>query len=216
MIIEYFGHSCFKIRDDERSIVFDPFGKIGYELPMLVADYCVCSHEHYDHYAFDRVAGAVLVTDKNAAEFPFLRAVETRHDECGGRKRGKNAVFVYRSSDGLTFCHMGDIGEPITDELAEKIGKIDVLAIPVGGNYTIDAEEALRYVEKLKPKTVIPMHYKTRRSNVDIDGKEKFLALFGGDRIKTAACKIELESVGGDSSADKLIENVIDFDDYAF
>lgn len=216
MTIEYFGHSCFKICDDERSIVFDPFGDIGYELPWLVADYCVCSHEHYDHYAFGRVAGATLVTGKNAAEFPFFKAIATSHDECGGRKRGENTVFVYRSSDGTTFCHMGDAGERITDELAARIGKIDVLAIPVGGNYTIDAEEAFRYVEKLKPETVIPMHYKTRRSNVDIDGKERFLALFASDRIKKVACGAKLDITGGDSSSDKFIGKIIDFDDCAF
>lgn len=184
MVIKYFGHSCFKITDDDRTIVFDPFGDIGYKQEGVTADYCVCSHSHYDHNTLD------FVTAKNFAEndnLPsFLKAVRTFHDECGGAKRGVNDVLIYVGKDGTVFCHMGDVGERCLDEIVAKIGKIDVLAIPVGGNYTIDAECAAEYVKRLSPSVVIPMHYKTRRSNIDISEKREFLDLFESEKIVKA------------------------------
>lgn len=184
MIIKYFGHSCFKITDDDRTIVFDPFGNIGYKQEDVTADYCVCSHSHYDHNTLDFVKANIFAENDNLPS--FLKAVGTFHDECGGAKRGVNDVLIYSGKDGMVFCHMGDVGERCSDEIVAKIGKIDVLAIPVGGNYTIDAECALEYVKRLSPSVVIPMHYKTRRSNIDISEKCEFTGFFGHEKIVKA------------------------------
>lgn len=184
MIIKYFGHSCFKITDGDRTIVFDPFGNIGYKQEDVAADYCVCSHSHYDHNALDFVKAKNFVENDNLPS--FLKAVRTFHDECGGVKRGVNDVLIYGGKDGTVFCHMGDVGERCSDEIVAKIGKIDLLAIPVGGNYTIDAERAAEYVKRLSPSVVIPMHYKTRHSNIDISEKGEFLGLFESEKIVKA------------------------------
>lgn len=184
MIIRYFGHSCFKITDGDRTIVFDPFGDIGYKQEEVVADYCVCSHLHYDHNTLDFVKAKKYVEKGNLPS--FLKTVRTFHDDCGGAKRGVNDVTIYSGKDGTVFCHTGDIGERVSDEIVDKIGKIDVLAICVGGNYTIDAERAAEYVKRLSPSVVIPMHYKTRRSNIDISGKDEFLNLIGREKIVKA------------------------------
>ena len=111
-----------------------------------------------------------------------IRSLLTDHDKEGGRLRGQNLVFQYRL-DGVEVCHLGDIGEECNAMLAEALVPTNVLLIPVGGNYTINAEEAKEYVDKLMPDVVIPMHFKTEDCSLDIDGLDDFLDLFDKDEI---------------------------------
>ena len=215
MVIEYFGHSCFEITDGKRTIVFDPFGNIGYEQPRLTADYCVCSHKHYDHFSVEYVDCKQTITSDNCKEFDFLKAVDNFHDECGGKKRGANTVFIYKAEDGTTFCHMGDTGEKVNERLLFEIGKVDILAVPVGGNYTIDYKEALEYCKGIKPKIIIPMHYKTRRGDIDIAGKADFLAAFNKKDIMKADGKITV-TVDTLSAIDENNKTIVDFCDDRF
>ena len=215
MVIEYFGHSCFEITDGKRTIVFDPFGNIGYEQPRLTADYCVCSHKHYDHFSVEYVDCKQTITSDNCKEFDFLKAVDNFHDECGGKKRGANTVFIYKAEDGTTFCHMGDTGEKVNERLLFEIGKVDILAVPFGGNYTIDYKEALEYCKGIKPKIIIPMHYKTRRGDIDIAGKADFLAAFNKKDIMKADGKITV-TVDTLSAIDENNKTIVDFCDDRF
>ncbi len=175
MKIKYLGHSSFLITGKDKSVVTDPFGDIGYEIERVSADFCTVSHGHFDHNAVEKVNARKIITSSSDG---FL-AIETYHDPYLGAKRGKNTAFKF-SVDGVTFCHLGDVGEYFSDSLAEEIGEVDVLFIPVGGNYTINYAEAVRYVEGIKPKIVIPMHYKTSKSNIDIDSAEPFLKRMAG------------------------------------
>lgn len=178
MKIEYYGHSCFKITlSSGVSILTDPFEGIGYELPEnLQADILCVSHDHFDHANTAAVQAKYLIEDKGSYSVGGVKitAVERDHDEKNGELRGKNLVFVFET-DELTFCHMGDIGEPASGAWLDKLPRIDLLMIPVGGNYTIDALDAVKYVEKIKPAVVIPMHYKTSDCNIDIAGVDAFL-----------------------------------------
>lgn len=175
MIIRYLGHSSFYLRGARFSVVTDPFSDIGYELERVKADFCTVSHGHYDH---DNVSGVDVRNVIRSSEHGFL-AIKTYHDARSGALRGENTVFKFEM-DGIEFCHMGDVGEYCSTELVEQIGETDVLFIPVGGNYTIDYREAINYVEAIKPKIVIPMHYKTRSCTIDIDGVEKFARRIAG------------------------------------
>lgn len=170
MKIKYLGHSSFYISGDDKSVVTDPFEGIGYDMERVNADYCTVSHEHYDHNAVKRVNAKKVIL---RTEDGFL-TIDTYHDANLGKFRGKNAIFKF-TVEGVTFCHMGDIGEYYSDALIEEIGAVDVLLIPVGGNYTIDGKEAARYASALRAAITVPMHYKTPRSNVDISGAEDFL-----------------------------------------
>ena len=212
MKIEYFGHSCFRLTDDKRSVVFDPFGDIGYRQPKLKADYCVCTHKHYDHYATDYVDCKEVITGENADRFDFLSAISSWHDDCRGKKRGKNTIFIYHAEDGTIFCHMGDIGEPIPDPVC-KLADVDVLAIPVGGNYTIGAREAKKYCDLIAPKLIIPMHYKTARSNIDIAPKSEFLSLYGKYKIVKANRSLTIKGGCTDTG---LYGKIVDFNDDEF
>lgn len=184
MKITYLGHSCFFIRGS-LSVVTDPFSGIGYPLKRVKTDFLLSSHEHFDHNAIDGVDYVYKLTAPYAMKKeglkPFekidLTVIPSYHDDCKGKKRGVNMIYKF-TVDGVTFTHLGDLGEDFSSLLVEKIGKTDVLFIPVGGNYTIDYLTAKKYADSIDTKIVIPMHYKTERCTVDIDGAEDFLSLY--------------------------------------
>ncbi|MDE5990941.1 MAG: MBL fold metallo-hydrolase [Clostridia bacterium] len=188
MKIEWLGHSCFKLTESTgTTIVADPFDKsiVGFDMASASADVVTCSHQHKDHNAVVRVSGSPLVISE--CGFWEIKGVDissmhSYHDEKSGKKRGENCIFKYRM-DGVDLCHMGDIGEECTVRLAEGIGSVNVLMIPVGGNYTIDAKQAKEYVDIIMPDIVIPMHFKTSKSQVDIDKVDEFLDLFDEEQI---------------------------------
>ena len=170
MKIRYLGHSSFLLIGSDKSVVTDPFSGIGYDMERVTCDYCTVSHGHFDHSAVNFVNARKIITDSEDG----FAAIESYHDPKGGLERGKNKIFVF-SVDGIKFCHMGDVGEYFSERLADEIGSPDVLFIPVGGNYTIDYREAIKYADAIKAKITVPMHYKTAKSNLDIDGVQPFL-----------------------------------------
>ncbi len=178
MFIEYLGHSSFLISGEEYSVITDPFSGIGYTVKRVRADYCIVSHDHFDHnYVFGVDVGRVIKTSTER-----FRAVECFHDNDGGKQRGTNRIFCF-TLDGVNFCHTGDIGEDFNSEIVKQIGEVDILFIPIGGNYTIDAKEAKKYIDAINPKVVIPMHYKTPLSNLDISGLGEFYKLFEDAKV---------------------------------
>ncbi|MBE7084916.1 MAG: MBL fold metallo-hydrolase [Clostridiales bacterium] len=182
MNIEYLGHSCFRITTASgTTILTDPYTKVGYELPNnLTADIVTISHGHFDHNYIDGVKGAKAVVStagKRQLGDIFIDGFVCNHDEKGGALRGKNIVFTI-SVDGYKICHLGDIGETCTTEILEKIGKVDVLMLPIGGTYTIDGKQAKEYVDNIAPKLTIPMHYKPLDGALDIADEKAFLSLY--------------------------------------
>ena len=154
-IINY-GHACFKVIDDDVSIVFDPYrdnSVPGLKLPNnLKANYVFCSHDHYDHDAKNKIE--IVPTDKK------LNLVELvlPHDDCGGTKRGMSVARIIKFSD-YSICHMGDIGDVNAVLKCEQLKNIDVVLCPINGFYTIGAKEAALLKEKMGWKLLIPMHY---------------------------------------------------------
>ncbi|MDE7191829.1 MAG: MBL fold metallo-hydrolase [Clostridia bacterium] len=189
MKIEWLGHSCFKLTESTgTTIVTDPFDKeiVGFDMTKTTADVVTCSHQHKDHNAIVRVDGEPLVLSECGfweVKGVDISSVLSYHDDKLGKKRGENKIFKFRM-DGVDLCHMGDIGEECTVRLADGIGSVNVLMIPVGGNYTIDAKQAKKYVDIMMPDVVIPMHFKTSRSEVDIEKLDEFIDLFDEEQIK--------------------------------
>ena len=171
------GHACFKIKGENATIVMDPFKGIGLPEPSGPADVVLSSHGHGDHGATELIEGAQalkeFVGETNVAGVP-IKGVATFHDTEQGGQRGKNSVYVVEV-DGLRICHLGDLGHPLTSEQVNEIGEVDVLLIPVGGNYTIDAHVATQEVEKLAPKVAIPMHVKVPGLQVNVGPVDDFL-----------------------------------------
>ena len=177
--IRWHGHSCFEIKNDI-SIVTDPHdGKsIGIHAPSTTGDIILVSHDHYDHNSVKSVEkeGTKIITDsrKRTIEEVEIRGIESYHDECCGGKRGNNIIYKFKMDD-VNFCHLGDLGHVLDQDSVEKIGDVDILFIPIGGTFTIDAEKAWKVIKKIKPKITIPMHYKIGGLSLPIAGLDPFL-----------------------------------------
>ena len=154
-IINY-GHACFKIIDDDISIVLDPYqddSVPGMNLPENIkANYVFASHDHFDHNAVDKVE--IVPTDKPA---PMVEVV-LPHDKFGGTKRGMSIAHIFKFSD-YSICHMGDIGDKEAVLKCEELKDIDIVLCPINGYFTISAEDAIELQKKMGWKLLIPMHY---------------------------------------------------------
>ena len=197
------GQSCFQIsvsngKDHEATIVIDPFDeKIGLKVPSFSADILLVSHAHHDHnnVAAIKPFGVAqgegrpfLIESPGEYEVKgvFVQGIDSFHDDSEGKQRGKNTIYTIEA-ENMRFCHLGDFGQKqLTDEQLEKIGKVDILMIPVGGTFTIDGHEAAKVIGQIEPKIVVPMHYalalptgRQAKLKVEIDGVEKFLKAMG-------------------------------------
>lgn len=164
MEIEYNGHACFTIKTSLGTVITDPFGEeVPYPIKELRGDIVTVSHEHFDHNAVKRVKGNPYII-RSAGEYNqkgiIIKGFQAFHDKNKGTQRGQTIVFVIEAED-LKVCHLGDLGEILDDSKIKSIGDIDILLIPVGGFFTIEPEDAKILIEKMRPKIVIPMHYKT-------------------------------------------------------
>ena len=180
MKVKWLGHACFLITSEKGPrVITDPYGAMGglfYGPIKESADVVIITHDHADHNNAGAVAGAEVVKGpgiKKAKGVEFL-GIPTHHDASGGRERGENTVFCF-TLDGLRVCHLGDLGRQLSDAEAKQIGKVDILFIPVGGFYTVDARGASGVVGKLGPRVVFPMHYRTPRLTWSIAGVDRFI-----------------------------------------
>jgi len=181
MKIKWLGHSCFLItsRDGVR-IITDPYAVgegINYSPIKETADVVVVSHDHDDHSNVSAVKGTPEVVKgigiKTAKDVQF-RGIATYHDTSQGTQRGPNTVFCF-TIDDIKLCHLGDLGHVLSPGQVDEIGAVDILLIPVGGFYTINASVANQICDQLKPKIAIPMHFKTPYCAYPLTGVEDFL-----------------------------------------
>lgn len=159
------GHSSFTITNEKGTrIVTDPYGDgIGYKAQELYAEIVTVSHDHFDHNNLGAIkSNFTAIRERGTFKIDGIKikGTKTYHDPEAGALRGENTVYTYKI-DGVNVCHLGDLGHELSKDEIESIGKVDILMIPVGGLYTIDAEVAAKVVSQLNPKVVIPMHYKT-------------------------------------------------------
>lgn len=187
MKIKSYGHSCFLITADNGTrILTDPYDpSTGRELSDIACDAVTCSHDHFDHCYVKAASGSPAVINDNAEhdiQGVKIRAVDSFHDECGGAKRGPNIIYCYEI-DGIHLVHFGDLGADLTEEQCKKIGKADVIMLPVGGKFTIDAAQAMELVNKVDPHVIIPMHYQADFLSFEIGSLDAFLALANNIKI---------------------------------
>lgn len=182
MEIDWFGHACFRLRGREGTVITDPYSKdIGLSFPRPRADIVTISHDHPGHNFANGVKGEPRVLS-GPGEYEikniFVTGIPTLHDKKGGKDRGKNTVYVIEM-DGLTICHLGDLGHVPTQPQAEAFGNVNVLLVPVGGVSTINASEAAEIVSLLEPQLVIPMHYQLADLAFKLDPAAKFFKALG-------------------------------------
>ncbi|MFH1662560.1 MAG: MBL fold metallo-hydrolase [Chloroflexota bacterium] len=190
MEITWLGHSCFKIKDRQATLITDPYAPdLGYSLGKQAADVVTISHQHPGHSFAQEIGGnPKAVTGPGEYEISniLIIGVSTFHDNERGAKRGKNTVYIMEMNE-LSICHLGDLGHVLTDEQVEELGSVDVLLLPVGGVSTINAPVATEVVRQLEPKIVIPMHYKTPAINRELEPVDRFLKEIGVHDINPQA-----------------------------
>ena len=185
MLIQYYGHSCFKITtkpegrgQKEVTIFLDPFDKkIGLRPPQGQADLVLVSHDHWDHNNVTALKGDPAVLDipgEYSVKGVSLVGIASSHKESApGEEKIVNTIFILESED-LRICHLGDLGTDLAEKQLEEINGVDILMIPIGGKYTIDYKQAVELIKKIEPAIVLPMHYKINGSTVDIADEKKF------------------------------------------
>jgi len=185
----WLGHASFYLESPAGvRLVTDPFGPEVFPVPGVTADVVTISHEHFDHNHLNGIKGNPEIwrgltpdgktwekVDKTYKDI-HAYTVATYHDEAAGAKRGKNAVFVLDMGE-LRLVHLGDLGHVLNEEQVRQIGRVDVLMVPVGGTFTINADQAWQVVEALKPRVVVPMHYLVKgMKDFPISGVDAFTA----------------------------------------
>ena len=183
MKIKWLGHACFLIEGEKGRLLTDPYDEsIPYGPPDCTADVITVSHDHFDHNAVGRVEGSPTVVRGEGAHSASgirFQGIASFHDENSGTKRGANTIFTFEM-EGVKMAHLGDLGETLSEEQAAALSDVEVVFIPVGGHYTIGADEAAALVNRLPSlRVVIPMHYKTDRlgDNFPIAPVEDFARL---------------------------------------
>jgi L-ascorbate metabolism protein UlaG (beta-lactamase superfamily) len=184
MRITYFGHSCFLVETlDHTRVIFDPYrhgsydGAVKYAPVDEPADIVLASHDHPDHSATDTIPGKPRIFMHPVGERSgsvTITGIQVAHDDTGGTQRGKTTISVLDDGD-LRLAHLGDLGHLLDETTIKRIGAVDVLLIPVGGYFTIDAQAAAAVVDVLAPSIVIPMHYKTPKIDFPIASADAFL-----------------------------------------
>ena len=184
MKVKWLGHAAFLITSDEGTkIITDPYqsGQFGLDYGKIedAADIVVVSHEHADHNYVQGVPGSPQVvkgTGTHSAKGIEFKGIASYHDDSGGSQRGPNDMFCF-TVNGVRVCHLGDLGHGLSEQQLAEIGEVDVLFIPVAGTYTIDAAGATQTVDRIKPRVVIPMHFKTDKCpSFPVTDVEPFLA----------------------------------------
>ncbi len=201
VIVRWHGHACFEIVDrDGYTIVIDPHdgGSIGLRPPAVKADAVLITHEHFDHNAHQVVAKeGSEVHSMRKGEFRVgqhrVVGIEAFHDEFKGRRRGKVVMYLI-DVDGVKILHVGDLGHVLSNELASRIGDVDILMLPVGGTFTIGPKEAVEVTEALKPRAVIPMHYWVRGVNLPLRPVDSFLSVAPYEVVRLDSNEWKVES----------------------
>ncbi|MHB1132734.1 MAG: MBL fold metallo-hydrolase [Chloroflexota bacterium] len=188
MEITWLGHACFRLRGKNATIVTDPYDEsIGQKLGRVSADIVTVSHNHYDHNNFSAVTGNPRVIS-GPGEYEiggvFITGVQTWHDAEGGSKRGRNTAYLFELDD-IVVCHLGDLGHVLSTEQVELMSNADVLLIPVGGGFTINAAQAAEVISLIEPRIVIPMHYKTESVQIELEPLDRFARAMGLKEVPT-------------------------------
>ena len=199
MKIKWYGHSSFLITsNDGTKIITDPYepqcydGAIGYGAINDIADIAVSSHDHADHGYIKGLKGSPEVVTKEGEiriKGVTIKGMKAYHDEEKGSQRGAIVIFKFLV-DGISICHLGDLGEMLADEQIKELKPVDILLIPVGGVFTIDSKSATNLIAMLNPRIIIPMHYKTEKCGFPLSEVDEFLK--GKKNIKkTGTSEIE-------------------------
>lgn len=183
MVITWYGQACFKIQSGSTIVIVDPFDKsIGLTPPKIEANIVLVTHDHPDHNNIETIKGEPFVID-SPGEYEYqgvsVQGISSFHDSNDGEDRGLNTIYILKM-EGIRIVHLGDLGQKtLTEKQLETLGAVDILMVPVGGVYTIEAPQALEITNQIEPKIVIPMHYKVKGLKTELADVSAFLKEIG-------------------------------------
>ncbi len=200
MDITWLGHSSVRIRGTQITLVTDPFDEsVGMQIPKTRADIVTISHDHPHHAYSEGVDGSPRIIrgpgDYEIANF-YITGIGTprnpkrpQEDEENEPNpdlddRQINTVYTFRT-EGISICHLGDLGRELTSRQSEGLNQTDVVIAPVGGNCTLGPEKIAQLVNVIGPRIVIPVHYQTEGINTELDTVDKFLSEIGVSEVST-------------------------------
>lgn len=219
MQLRWFGQSAFLLTGDAARVFIDPFGSMegaaargmswGYPaIRDVEADLLLVTHEHPDHNGVAAVGGDPVVVRSlagtHASPVGEVVGVASEHDDVAGTARGHNVMMRF-ALGGLTFCHLGDLGQPaLRPEQLAAIGTVDVLMVPAGGGPTIGGESAAQAVRDLRPRLVVPMHHRTAAIDF-LEPPDAFLEALGAAVERAGSDRIEVEEHLGRPDAPQVV-----------
>lgn len=185
MELSWLGHSCFRLRGKDATVVTDPAApSTGYSIGRLNADIVTISHHHPGHDYVRAVSGEPKVIE-GPGEYEvhqvLISGVQTYHDAERGKRLGRNTAYMIHMDD-IQICHLGDLGDVLDDRAQEALNGADVLLVPVGGGNALNAEQAVEVINQIEPRLIVPMHYATPAYKPDgspLDPVEKFCREMG-------------------------------------
>jgi len=186
MQITWLGQSCFKIQTNNTIIAIDPFDKsIGLKVPHFASNIVLVTHDHHDHNNVSALRGVegekpfvVSGPGEYEAKNVFIYGIPSFHDTKEGLDRGANTIYRLEA-EGMSLVHLGDLGHSLSNGQLEQLKSADILMIPVGGTYTINAKEASQVISQIEPRIVIPMHYKVKGLKINLESIDKFCKEIG-------------------------------------
>lgn len=183
MELTWLGHSCFRLRGKEATLITDPPDPTtGYSIGRLSADIVTISHNHPGHNYVKSITGDPKIID-GPGEYEvhqiLISGVQTYHDRERGKVLGRNTAYLI-TMDDVQICHLGDLGDILDDRAQEALSGADVLLVPVGGSAALDAERAVEVIAQIEPRIIVPMHYATPAYKPGgLDPVDKFLREMG-------------------------------------
>ncbi|HNV97366.1 MAG TPA: MBL fold metallo-hydrolase [bacterium] len=183
MKISWLGHSCFKIKGKEADLIIDPYSdSIGIKMPRLRADSVLITHDHEDHNNYQAVTNDPIIID-GPGEYEmkgiFIYGKRAYHDNKKGLEKGAITIYLIEE-DGITLAHLGDFNQDnLTEEQLQFLENVDVLLVPVGGPYSLKSDSAVKIINEIEPRVIIPMHYQYPGVKIPLEPLDKFIKEIG-------------------------------------
>ena len=171
------------------TVVIDPFDEeLGLKVPGVGADIVISSHDHHDHNNVKAIKGSPFIIE-SPGEYDikgvYIQGISAFHDKVQGKERGRVTLFIIEAEE-MKICHLSDLNQQeLTEDQLEKVGQADILMVPGGGTYTLDAQGAAKVISQIEPKIVIPMHYQVPKLKVKLEDLEKFLKVMGQKSLES-------------------------------
>jgi L-ascorbate metabolism protein UlaG (beta-lactamase superfamily) len=161
--ITFLGHSCFRLRGKDVTLLTDPYQSPPGRAPIKSqADIVTVSHDHPGHNNAAAIGGQPkIITGPGEYEIRgvLVSGVASFHDSSNGAQRGGNTIYVIQMDD-LRLCHLGDLGHVLNTQQVDEVGTVDVLFIPARGR-VLDMVKTAEVISQIEPTIIVPMHYES-------------------------------------------------------